>query len=78
LRTCSGQTERESPVMGSVVSFSPRNAAVTRNPPPPGTTGSVVIFPGIRYERATSLEPVDKAGRANAAEPRRDKPAPHH
>lgn len=64
--------------MGSVVSFSPRSAAVTRTPPPTGSTGSVVIFPGIRYERATSLEPVTKAAAVNPAEGRRDTPAPRH
>jgi hypothetical protein len=78
LRGCSGQTERESPVMGMVVSFSPRNAALARKPLPAGTSGSVVIFPGIRYERASSISPVDEDLAADRQDARRDKPAPHH
>ena len=64
--------------MGSVVSFAPRNAAVSRNPLPAGTTGSVVIFPGIRYERAGSISPIYDDEDADGADASRDKPAPHH
>jgi hypothetical protein len=37
--------------MGSVLAFAPRDAATVRKPLAAGDTGSVVIFPGIRYER---------------------------
>ena len=38
-------------VMGSVLAFQPRDAANIRKPPVSGATASIVIFPGIRYER---------------------------
>ncbi len=78
MRGCSGETERESQIMGSVVSFSPRSAAVTRNPLPADATGSVVIFPGIRYERAGSISPAEVESQDDGANTRRDNPAPHH
>ncbi len=37
--------------MGSVVAFAPRDAATVRKPLAAGDTASIVIFPGIRYER---------------------------
>jgi len=37
--------------MGSLLSFAPRNAATTRKPMETGATASVIIFPGVRYER---------------------------
>ena len=38
--------------MGSVLAFQPRDAATVRKPPlAVGDTASIVIFPGIRYER---------------------------
>jgi hypothetical protein len=46
-----GETERKIAVMGSVLSFAPREAATVRKPLPAGDTASIVIFPGIRYER---------------------------
>ena len=48
------------------------------NKPPPGTTASVVIFPGIRYERPKSSGPVDDAAGTNRSDTRRDKPSPRH
>lgn len=38
--------------MGSVLSFAPRDVAIARKPPmASGATASIVIFPGVRYER---------------------------
>ena len=38
--------------MGSVLSFSPRDAANTQKPPlASGSSATIVIFPGVRYER---------------------------
>jgi hypothetical protein len=37
--------------MGSVLAFAPRDAATIKKPLAAGDTGSIVIFPGIRYER---------------------------
>ena len=37
--------------MGSVLTFAPREAAAIHKPPVAGATASIVIFPGIRYER---------------------------
>lgn len=78
LRVCSGQAERESPVMGSVLSFAPRNAATSRKPTEPGATASVVIFPGIRYERPLPGGLADDAVNMDRPDARRDKPLPRH
>lgn len=37
--------------MGSVLAFQPREAASIKKPLAAGATASIVIFPGIRYER---------------------------
>lgn len=39
--------------MATIVTFVPR-AAAARRPLPPGSTGSVVLFTGVRYEKAGS------------------------
>ena len=57
--------------MGSVLAFAPRDAATIRKPPAAGDTASIVIFPGIRYERH---EPESRDTAVDRAEPRRDKP----
>ena len=36
--------------MATIVTFIPRSAAA-RRPLPPGSTGSVVLFTGVRYEK---------------------------
>jgi hypothetical protein len=64
--------------MGSVLSFAPRNAATSRKQIAAGATGSVVIFPGIRYERPKTNAPADDTASLNRSDPRRDKPAPRH
>lgn len=43
--------------MGSVVSFAPRDAATDRKPRAGGVTASVIIFPGVRYERQQAAGP---------------------
>lgn len=60
--------------MGSVLSFAPREAATVRKPPAAGATASIVIFPGIRYERH------EEAPQTASAEQdkRQDKPRPRH
>lgn len=62
--------------MGSVLAFAPRNAATVRKPLGAGDTASIVIFPGIRYERDESNDGLRKA--ANHSETKRDRPAPRH
>jgi hypothetical protein len=62
--------------MGSVLAFAPRDTATVRRPLPPGDTASIVIFPGIRYERH---QPNDGPGTtANHSETKRGKPRPRH
>ncbi|MEQ1942249.1 hypothetical protein ABMA32_07480 [Mesorhizobium sp. VNQ89] len=57
--------------MGSVLSFSPRESAIVRKPPvAAGATASIVIFPGVRYERS---EPRVDASQAKSVE-KSDKP----
>ncbi len=60
--------------MGSVLAFAPRVAATVRKPLAAGDTASIVIFPGIRYERHQP-EPRQATGRAETT---RDKPGPRH
>lgn len=60
--------------MGSVLAFAPRVAATVRKPLAAGDTASIVIFPGIRYERHQP-EPRQAGGHA---ETKRDKPRPQH
>jgi hypothetical protein len=62
--------------MGSVLAFAPRDAATVRKPLSAGDTASIVIFPGIRYERHESNDDSRKA--ANHTETKRDKPRPRH
>lgn len=54
--------------MGSVLSFAPRDAATVRKPLAAGDTASIVIFPGIRYERHDETAP----GAPQASHARRD------
>ena len=68
------RTERKIAVMGSVLAFQPRDAASIRKPPAAGGTASVVIFPGIRYERHDDTPPVPSA----KGETRQGKPRPSH
>lgn len=57
--------------MGSVLSFAPRDVAIVRKPPmAAGATASIVIFPGVRYERR---EPRADASKTKGAE-KSDKP----
>ena len=69
-----GQAE-ENAVMGSVLAFSPRDAATIRKPLAAGDTASIVIFPGIRYERQSEEAREAAADRDKA---QRDKPRPRH
>lgn len=42
--------------MGMLLTFTPLKAAKPRPKPNSGTTASIIIFPGIRYERGSPLE----------------------
>jgi hypothetical protein len=61
--------------MGSVLAFAPRVAATVRKPLATGDTASIVIFPGIRYERH---QPETRQVGGGRAETTRDKPGPRH
>lgn len=61
--------------MGSVLAFAPRDAATIRKPSIEGGTASIVIFPGIRYERH---EPEPRDDVVDRVEPQRGKPRPRH
>jgi len=63
--------------MGSVVSFMPRRAAVRKSPRSAETSASIIIFPGVRYERVKdAVTGVERVGRASV--PRRNDPLPRH
>jgi hypothetical protein len=42
--------------MGMLLSFSPIKPAKSRPKPSSGTSASIIIFPGIRYERQNVLD----------------------
>lgn len=58
--------------MATILSFTPRNAAITR--PPLAVEASVIIFPGVRYERPSDADTRGQAAGAPALEPT----APRH
>jgi hypothetical protein len=73
LRSC---REGKREVMGSIVSFVPRPAARTRRSEDHSVAASVIIFPGVRYERSS-----DQASEGSAVlDVRRDprNPGPVH
>jgi hypothetical protein len=76
LRGCSGSSREEIAVMGSVLAFQPRDAASVRKPPAAGGTASIVIFPGIRYERAGEVS-ASEAG-SKRTDTKRDHRRPQH
>jgi hypothetical protein len=43
--------ERKREAMGTILSFVPRKAAKARPEASYGATASIIIFPGVRYER---------------------------
>jgi hypothetical protein len=57
--------------MGMLLSFSPHKAAKPR-PKPDSGTASIIIFPGIRYERQNALDRLAKL----AVKPELPKPEP--
>jgi hypothetical protein len=63
--------------MGSVLSFAPRNAATKPKTAVAGTTGSVIIFPGVRYEHPNAAGGVRIVRPVAVADPRQEKPLPH-
>jgi len=63
--------------MGSVLLFRPRSAAVRRERLPAGTSASIVIFPGVRYERENPAAPCAMTVELlRGVEPRQELPAP--
>lgn len=75
LRGCSGLSLEEIAVMGSILPFQPRNAASIRKPNDAGASASIVIFPGVRYERHEDAARDTVPSRRT---PHRDKPLPRH
>lgn len=57
------------PRMGMLLFFTPQKAAKPRPEQKPGATASIIIFPGVRYERP---KPFDRMGSMLA----RPKPGP--
>ena len=43
--------------MGTILSFGPRGAAIKQTRPPLSGAASIIIFPGVRYERPSAAEP---------------------
>ena len=62
--------------MGSIVSFQPRRAASRRKPAGAAATGSIIIFPGVRYERPVAAAGGLPAARQALTGPMAGKPAP--
>lgn len=64
----------KSHTMGSIVSFMPRRASARRSPRATDAPASIIIFPGVRYER-TAAQP---GNRERVDAPRRNEPLPKH
>jgi len=60
--------------MGNLLSFAPRSAATTRKPIEAGATASVIIFPGVRYERPDPVYGGYKSARPAQSNTRPAKP----
>jgi hypothetical protein len=61
--------------MGQVLSFTPRRAAVKQPPLSTQAAASIIIFPGVRYERQHAAVSAPAAGQPL---PPLGKPSPHH
>jgi len=64
--------------MGSILSFVPRKAATSQTDRPSETQASVIIFPGVRYERRAMLEASGVSTISSYVGSSHKKPAPHH
>lgn len=62
--------------MGSVLSFAPRIAANKPKTAVAGATGSVIIFPGVRYEHPNAASGFQIVRPVAAADPRQEQPFP--
>lgn len=62
--------------MGSILSFVPRKAATGQTRPPAGSAASVIIFPGVRYERRVMIEASGITTIASHVGQRQNEPAP--
>ena len=71
LRWGSGKPEGDRK-MGMLLSFAPTKAAKPRQKMGSGTTASIIIFPGVRYERVNPLDSMAKVRKT----PELPKPAP--
>lgn len=60
-----------SQVMGSIVSFVQKKAGASRPGPAAGAPATVIIFPGVRYERREAQGTVPRPG---LSLPQRTKP----
>ena len=60
--------------MATILSFTPRTVSASRPPPSIGDAASVIIFPGVRYERPNDADVRKKAvdgARVSVTEPSR-------
>jgi hypothetical protein len=62
--------------MGHILAFEPRSAATSRKEPAAGVTASIVIFPGIRYERQPEAQDRQESPAEHQAT--RNNPRPRH
>lgn len=62
--------------MGSILSFVPRKAATGQSRPPAGLVASVIIFPGVRYERRAMIEATGTTTITGYSGHRQKEPAP--
>ena len=72
LRDCSGLYRGETPIMGSVLSFQPRTAVLRTKRIAAEAAASVIIFPGVRYERETASLPAVETAAASRPDNRQE------
>ncbi len=75
LRSCSLDTERAH-IMGSILFFKPREAVPRPGNSEPSTPAKVIMFTGVRYERAAATETAMKWTSAGWMAPFQPNPMP--
>jgi len=64
--------------MGSILSFVPRKAASRPAGQPAQMPASIIIFPGVRYERRVAAEATEVVKAIGSGGPDPQKPRPRH
>ncbi len=64
--------------MGKILYFVPRQAATPREPRKPTELATIILFPGVRYERLGDPPAPPRRGPGGTSRPRRPRAFPVH